>query len=159
LGYGSSVTDELELDRQVCFALYAASRAVTQLYRPMLDALGLTYPQYLVMLVLWESGPTSVKELGGRLELDSGTLSPLLKRLEAAGLVTRRRRAADERSVEVGLTSAGEELRSRAATVPREIAEATGLRYKELESLRHDLVRLTRTVTERRLSLEGDSTS
>lgn len=145
------MTDELKLDRQVCFALYAASRAVTQLYRPLLDALGLTYPQYLVMLVLWERGPTTVKELSSRLELDSGTLSPLLKRLAAAGLVTRRRSAADERSVEVHLTDAGDALRSRAAAVPRRIAGATGLRLEELDALRRDLTRLTETVGASRL--------
>ncbi|HEX2132717.1 MAG TPA: MarR family transcriptional regulator [Actinophytocola sp.] len=145
------MVDDLELDRQVCFALYAASRAVTQLYRPLLDALGLTYPQYLVMLVLWEHGPTTVKELGRRLELDSGTLSPLLKRLAAAGLVTRRRLAADERSVEVRLTDAGEALRARATTVPRKVAGATGMTSRELQALRRDLVRLTEAVGARRL--------
>jgi DNA-binding MarR family transcriptional regulator len=136
--------NELALDRQVCFALYAASRAVTQLYRPLLDALGLTYPQYLVLLVLWERGPVAVKELGTALDLDSGTLSPLLKRLEAAGLVTRDRSAADERSVEIGLTAAGGQLRARAATVPRTIAKATGLRVAELAELRQTLTELTR---------------
>ncbi|MCT2583706.1 MarR family winged helix-turn-helix transcriptional regulator [Actinophytocola gossypii] len=145
------MADDLELDRQVCFALYAASRAVTQLYRPLLDALGLTYPQYLVMLVLWEHGPTTVKELGRRLELDSGTLSPLLKRLETANLVTRRRLAADERSVEVHLTDAGRSLRSRATTVPRKVSAATGLTSHELRSLRRDLVRLTEAVGSSRL--------
>jgi DNA-binding MarR family transcriptional regulator len=141
-----SGVDELRLDRQVCFALYAASRAVTQLYRPLLDALGLTYPQYLVLLVLWERGPVRVKELGAALDLDSGTLSPLLKRLEAAGLVTRDRRADDERSVEVRLTPAGTALRTRAAGIPRKIAKATGLRAGELSALRHDLRALTEVV-------------
>jgi MarR family transcriptional regulator, organic hydroperoxide resistance regulator len=143
--------DELRLDRQVCFALYAASRAVTQLYRPLLEPLGLTYPQYLVMLVLWERGPVTVKELGTALDLDSGTLSPLLKRLGAAGLVTRERRTADERSVEVALTAAGEELKTRAAGVPRSIAKATGLRATELTELRRNLTALTRVVGEIRL--------
>jgi MarR family transcriptional regulator, organic hydroperoxide resistance regulator len=136
--------NELALDRQVCFALYAASRAVTQLYRPLLDELGLTYPQYLALLVLWERGPVTVSELGTALDLDSGTLSPLLKRLEAAGLLTRSRRAADERSVEIRLTADGERLRERAATVPRKIAKATGLRAAELVELRHTLTELTR---------------
>jgi MarR family transcriptional regulator, organic hydroperoxide resistance regulator len=135
--------NELALDRQVCFALYAASRAVTQFYRPLLDALGLTYPQYLVLLVLWERGPLAVKELGAALDLDSGTLSPLLKRLEAAGLVTRNRSAADERSVEIELTAAGEQLREQATTVPRTIAKATGLRVAELAELRQTLTELT----------------
>jgi DNA-binding MarR family transcriptional regulator len=143
--------DELRLDRQVCFALYAASRAITQLYRPLLEELGLTYPQYLVMLVLWERGPATVKELGAALELDSGTLSPLLKRLEATGLVSRGRRVADERSVEVRLTPAGERLENRAAGVPRKIAKATGLRAAELAELRRTLVALTAVVGAARL--------
>jgi MarR family transcriptional regulator, organic hydroperoxide resistance regulator len=136
--------NELALDRQVCFALYAASRAVTQLYRPLLDELGLTYPQYLVMLVLWERGPVTVSELGTALDLDSGTLSPLLKRLEAAGLVTRSRREDDERSVEIRPSADGERLRERAATVPRKIAKATGLRAAELAELRATLTELTK---------------
>jgi MarR family transcriptional regulator, organic hydroperoxide resistance regulator len=139
-----SRVNELALDRQVCFALYAASRAVTQLYRPLLDELGLTYPQYLVLLVLWERGPVTVSELGTALDLDSGTLSPLLKRLEAAGLVTRSRRADDERSVQIRPTADGERLRERAATVPRTIAKATGLRAAELAELRQTLTELTR---------------
>jgi MarR family transcriptional regulator, organic hydroperoxide resistance regulator len=148
------MTDELKLDKQVCFALYAASRAVTQAYRPLLDALGLTYPQYLVMLVLWERGPVTVKELGTTLDLDSGTLSPLLKRLESAGLVVRERRADDERSVHVRPTDAGAELRQRAATVPRRIAGATGLRAAELAALRRDLVALAEMVGAHQLSLD-----
>jgi MarR family transcriptional regulator, organic hydroperoxide resistance regulator len=144
--------DELKLDRQVCFALYAASRAVTQLYRPLLGALGLTYPQYLVMLVLWERGPVTVSELGAALELDSGTLSPLLKRLAAAGLVTRGRRSDDERSVEIRTTPAGAALRAKAAAVPRKIAKATGLRAAELTELRHNLTALTEAVGAHRLT-------
>src|SRR5215471_21059668 len=105
----------LLLDEQLCFALYAASRAVTQRYRTLLEELGLTYPQYLVMLVLWEQGPATVKSLGDALQLDYGTLSPLLKRLAASGLVERKRRSEDERSVEVSLTPAGEELKTRAS--------------------------------------------
>jgi DNA-binding MarR family transcriptional regulator len=144
--------DELRLDRQVCFALYAASRAVTQLYRPVLDALGLTYPQYLVLLVLWERGPVTVKELGAALDLDSGTLSPLLKRLSAAGLVARDRREDDERCVEVRVTAAGERLRARAAGVPRKIAKATGLRAPELAELRRTLIALTEVVGAQQLT-------
>src|SRR5919205_2563442 len=105
------------LDDQLCFALYAASRAVTARYRPMLDSLGLTYPQYLVMMLLWESDHQTVGQLGSRLALDSGTLSPLLKRLTAAGLVTRPRPGEDERSVSISLTEAGRELRERALHV------------------------------------------
>lgn len=146
--------DALELDKQVCFALYSASRAVTQLYRPVLDALGLTYPQYLVMLVLWERGPVTVKDLGTALDLDSGTLSPLLKRLETAGLVTRSRLSTDERSVEVGLTDEGVTLRRRAASVPPKVAGATGLDAAELEALRNSLSALTDVVRAQQLTAE-----
>src|SRR5689334_2025135 len=104
------MTEAPRLDRQVCFALYSASRAATAVYRPVLDELGLTYPQYLVMLVLWESEPRGVKELGGELGLDSGTLSPLLKRLETLGLVERRRSGEDERRVAIHLTPAGRKI-------------------------------------------------
>ena len=105
------------LDDQLCFALYAASRAVTARYRPMLDAIGLTYPQYLVMMLLWETDHQTVGQLGSRLALDSGTLSPLLKRLTAAGLVTRHRRVEDERSVSIALTEAGRTLRDKAFAI------------------------------------------
>ena len=135
------------LSRQVCFALYTASRAVTNRYRPILDELGLTYPQYLAMLVLWERGDTPVKDLGSALHLESSTLSPLLKRLEAAGLVERRRRSDDERSVLVRLTQRGSQLRERARGVPRELACATGMAPDELESLRQTLERLAATLT------------
>ncbi|MGH3646239.1 MAG: MarR family winged helix-turn-helix transcriptional regulator [Micromonosporaceae bacterium] len=148
------MVDGLELDRQVCFALYAASRAVTQLYRPVLDALGLTYPQYLVLLVLWERGPTTVKELGEALDLDSGTLSPLLKRMQTAGLVTRSRRTDDERSVQVRLTEAGAALRERAVGVPRKVASATGLELAELDALRRRLTTLTQTLNGQRLTAD-----
>jgi DNA-binding MarR family transcriptional regulator len=149
--------DGLELEKQVCFALYSATRAVTQLYRPVLDALGLTYPQYLVMLVLWERGAVTVKQLGQALELDSGTLSPLLKRLEAHGYVRRERSVSDERSVLVHLTDTGAGLRTRASGVPRRIAGATGMELVELEALRQNLVRLTETVSARTLTPEeGD---
>jgi DNA-binding MarR family transcriptional regulator len=139
--------DELKLEKQVCFALYAASRAVISIYRPVLDALGLTYPQYLVMLVLWDRGPATVKELGQALDLDSGTLSPLLKRLEAAGLVRRERSTVDERSVLVGLTGAGVALRARASGVPRKLSGVTGMEFAELDALRRNLVRLTEEIT------------
>jgi MarR family transcriptional regulator, organic hydroperoxide resistance regulator len=148
--------DGLELEKQVCFALYSATRAVTQLYRPVLDALGLTYPQYLVMLVLWERGASTVKQLGQALELDSGTLSPLLKRLESQGYVQRRRSTVDERSVVIDLTDAGAALRSRASSVPRRIAGATGMEFVELEALRQNLVRLTETVSAHQLTPEGE---
>ena len=132
------------LDRQVCFAgMYSASRAATAAYRPMLDGFGLTYPQYLVMLVLWEDEPRSVRELGEELGLDSGTLSPLLKRLESLGFVERRRSAADERRVEVFLTDAGTALSARATGIPQRLADAAGLSPAELDQLRETLARLT----------------
>ncbi|MDQ0381596.1 MarR family winged helix-turn-helix transcriptional regulator [Amycolatopsis thermophila] len=134
------------LDDQVCFALYAASRAVTSLYRPLLDELGLTYPQYLVMLALWEHGELSVKDLGQALSLDSGTLSPLLKRLEKLGLVSRERRADDERSVCIRLTGDGDRLRGKAVPLPGVIGDAMGLPARELEELRATLRELTDSV-------------
>lgn len=118
--------DALALDAQLCFALYTASRAVIRAYAPLLEPLGLTYPQYLVMLVLWEEDGASVKRIGQRLALDSGTLTPLLKRLEAAKLVKRRRAAEDERVVTVHLTAEGRALRARARSVPKRIACLAG---------------------------------
>ncbi|MFC8432148.1 MarR family winged helix-turn-helix transcriptional regulator [Streptomyces sp. NPDC057253] len=132
----------LLLDDQLCFALYAAQRAVTAAYRPVLDELGLTYPQYLVLLVLWERGETTVKELTGALRLDYGTVSPLLKRLEGAGLVRRERAADDERSVRVACTGRGEELRERAAAVPGALLAATELDGQKAERLREELWQL-----------------
>jgi DNA-binding MarR family transcriptional regulator len=128
--------DPLRLDLQLCFALYTASNQITRLYRPLLEPLGLTYPQYLAMLALWETGPRTVGELGEALGLDSGTLTPLLKRLEAAGLVSRQRDAADERRVLVSLTLAGEALKARAAHVPAALACQTGSSLDEIVSLR-----------------------
>ena len=144
--YVWAVTDVLALDRQVCFALYSASRAVTGRYRPLLDDLGVTYPQYLVLLVLREHGERTVKELGAALRLDSSTLSPLLKRLEATGLVTRARRADDERSVTVRLTDAGSALRERAKSVPARLVCEGGLSLDELDELRTALFRLTAAI-------------
>ncbi|MFF5189061.1 MarR family winged helix-turn-helix transcriptional regulator [Streptomyces sp. NPDC000345] len=133
----------LLLDRQICFSLHAASRAFNGVYRVILKELGLTYPQYLVMLVLWEHGELPVKKLGEHLRLDSGTLSPLLKRLESAGLVRRERSARDERSVEIRLTDEGAALRERALEVPRRIVSATGFRLDEISELRERLDQLT----------------
>ncbi|MFH8889297.1 MarR family winged helix-turn-helix transcriptional regulator [Streptomyces sp. NPDC017949] len=135
--------DFLRLDGQICFALNAASRAFGGLYRVVLKDLGLTYPQYLVMLVLWEHGTMPVKQLGQHLRLDSGTLSPLLKRLEAAGLIRRERSAADERSVHAILTEEGAALRERAVEVPRRIAAATRFELAEIRDLQTRLGRLT----------------
>lgn len=140
------MTDAPRLDRQVCFALYSASRAATAVYRPMLDELGLTYPQYLVMLVLWEEEPRTVRGLGKELGLDSGTLSPLLKRLEGMKMLERRRSAEDERRVEVFLTEAGRALSARAVAVPQQLAAAAGLTGDELERLRETLSKLSTTL-------------
>jgi DNA-binding MarR family transcriptional regulator len=129
-------TDALRLDRQICFPLYAASNLLTRLYRPVLAKLGLTYPQYLVMLVLWESAPQSVSELGARLHLDSGTLTPLLKRLEQAGFVSRQRDAGDERRVLIDLTAAGRTLRRKASAVPTTLAKGLNLPTDDVETLR-----------------------
>lgn len=118
--------DILRLDQQLCFALYAASRAVTRAYAPLLEPLGLTYPQYLVLLVLWEDDGVSVKQLGERLFLDSATLTPLLKRLEQQGLVTRRRDDDDERVVRIDLTEPGRALRAKARRVPEALACRAG---------------------------------
>jgi DNA-binding MarR family transcriptional regulator len=135
-------TASLSLDQQLCFALYAAQRAVTAAYRPLLDELGLTYPQYLALLFLWERGETTVKDLAGALKLDYGTVSPLLKRLESAGLVRRERAASDERSVLIACTGRAEELRERAAHVPGSLLAATGLEGPEVARLREELWQL-----------------
>lgn len=133
------------LDDQLCFALYAASRAVTARYRPMLEAIGLTYPQYLVMMLLWEEDNQTVGQLGSRLALDSGTLSPLLKRLTAAGLVTRHRRVEDERSVSIALTDAGRALQDKAYAISEEMIGAIGFDHGEFAELKARL----QTVIER----------
>lgn len=132
----SSAAEHLRLDRQLCFALYSASSLVTRAYRPLLEPLGLTYPQYLVMLVLWEEEPRTVGEIGEALGLDSGTLTPLLKRLAAAGLVTRARDPADERRVRIALTDKGRALRERAAAIPEALACALPLPAADLIDLR-----------------------
>jgi DNA-binding MarR family transcriptional regulator len=137
----------MALEDQLCFALYAASRAVTGLYRPLLDDLGITYPQYLVLLVLWAQGPVPVKELGIALQLDYGTLTPLLKRLETHGLLRRERRAEDERSVLITLTEQGAALRDRAEAVPGLIGAAMGLEPAEFDQLLASLRWLTSNVT------------
>ena len=136
------------LDDQLCFALYAASRAVTARYRPMLEAIGLTYPQYLVMMLLWEEDHQTVGQLGSRLALDSGTLSPLLKRLTAAGLVTRHRRVEDERSVAIALTEAGRDLRDRAYAISQDMICALRLDVGQFSDLKQTLNVLTSRVSE-----------
>jgi len=136
----------LRLDDQVCFGLYSASRAVTSLYRVVLEDLDLTYPQYLVMLALWEQDHRLVKELGAELNLDSGTLSPLLKRLQTAGLVVRNRQADDERSVRVSLTESGKALHEKARDIPDLIGTAMSLDEAGLARMRAELDRLTESV-------------
>jgi MarR family transcriptional regulator, organic hydroperoxide resistance regulator len=135
---------QLELDAQLCFPLYAASRAVTRAYGPLLRDFGLTYPQYLALLALWDEGePMTVGDIGSRLRLDSGTLTPLLKRLEQAGFVSRRRDAEDERRVLVEVTAAGWDLKERVADVPSQLVESLGLDgpgSRQLRSLLHDLL-------------------
>lgn len=144
--YGLAMPDDTTLDQQVCFALYSASRATTAAYRTLLADLGVTYPQYLVLLVLWEHDGRGVCELGEVLDLDSGTLSPLLKRLAALGLIDRRRLATDERRVQIRLTAAGSALRERSYDIPRRLALATGLSGPELEQLRVTLMRVRDTL-------------
>jgi MarR family transcriptional regulator, organic hydroperoxide resistance regulator len=134
--------DPLALDNQLCFALYSASLAMTKAYKPWLDALGLTYPQYLVMLVLWEHGSLSVSELGERLYLDSGTLTPLLKRMEGGGVLQRVRSVHDERRVQVSPTPAGRKLKARAAKIPECMLQSTGCRLDELLALTASVRRL-----------------
>jgi DNA-binding MarR family transcriptional regulator len=140
--------DPLALERQVCFALAVTNRAVLAVYRPLLEPLGLTHPQYLVMLALWDhhksecDRPLSVKEIAIALQLDSATLSPMLKRLDALGLITRTRSTADERSTDVELTKAGIQLRRRALKIPPAVVERLGVGLDELELLRNVLTRV-----------------
>ena len=132
----------LKLDKQLCFALYSASLAMTKLYKPLLKPLGLTYPQYLVMLVLWEKDDCMVSELGERLFLDSGTLTPLLKRMEASGWLQRQRDAADERRVRIALTPAGLALRQDVAHIPACLLQKTACTLPELQALTQQLQQL-----------------
>jgi MarR family transcriptional regulator, organic hydroperoxide resistance regulator len=139
--------DLLALDRQVCFALAVASRSVIALYRPLLDPIGLTHPQYLVMLALWEESPLSVKQLSQLLQLDPGTLSPLLKRLESSGFVRRQRDRRDERSLAVTLTESGLALRAEAEKIPPAIIDRLGMTIPELEELHASLTRVIAAAT------------
>ncbi|CAN5817222.1 MarR family transcriptional regulator [soil metagenome] len=138
------VAQQLRLENQLCFALYAASGLVTRAYRPLLEPLGLTYPQYLTMMALWEKAPRTVSDLGEALGLDSGTLTPLLKRMEAAGLVRRTRDKADERRVQITLTDAGRALQEQAAGVPFALACALDLPGEEIVGLRTALQDMAR---------------
>ncbi|MFF0490208.1 MarR family winged helix-turn-helix transcriptional regulator [Nocardia sp. NPDC003482] len=136
------IEDPLRLDRQVCFALAVANRSVLAVYRPLLEPLGLTHPQYLVMLALWGEAPMSVKAIAEAIQLDSPTLSPLLKRLEAAGLITRRRHEHDERTLLIDLTADGRALRARAERIPPAVVERLGVSLADLEELREVLTRV-----------------
>ena len=138
----------LQLDRQLCFALYSSSLAMTRIYKPLLAPLGLTYPQYLVMLVLWEIDGLSVSQLGQRLSLDSGTLTPLLKRLETLGHIERRRASDDERRVDIFLTSQGRQLRELALDIPSQLACASACELDEV-------IALTQRLTQLRQQLNG----
>jgi len=129
----------LKLDNQLCFALVTAARNVVAIYRPILEPLGLTHPQYLVMLALWERAPRALGELADELAMESATLSPLVKRLEAQGLVTRARSASDERVLELGLTDAGRALRAQALDVPGRVMEATGMSVAQVAAVRDGL--------------------
>jgi MarR family transcriptional regulator, organic hydroperoxide resistance regulator len=145
-------SDPIRLDQQLCFALYHASRALIRAYGPLLEPLGLTYPQYLVMLVLWAEKTASVKELGQRLALDSGTLTPLLKRLEQSGLVSRRRDPADERVVQIEITAQGRDLQAKARNVPVELVCRLGMDVGDAQErlrfarLRQELVELAERI-------------
>lgn len=134
--------DPLALENQFCFALYSASLAMTKTYKPFLDKLGLTYPQYLVMLVLWQQDDVLVKTIGEKLFLDSGTLTPLLKRLEASSLIQRMRDESDERQVRITLTQEGQALKKQAQSIPREILCASGQSHEVLQDLRAQLSRI-----------------
>lgn len=139
---GSQQIPSLALEQQVCFALGVAARSVISLYRPLLEPLGLTHPQYLVMVALWGNEPLSVKEISGLLQLEPATVSPVLKRLQSAGLIERHRDSADERSVRLTLTPRGRALRQQAMHVPASIVERLGMSIDELESLHATLMHL-----------------
>lgn len=141
----------LKLDNQLCFALYAASRAIIRTYRDQLEELGLTYPQYLVLTVLWETDALTLTAIGRRLRLDSGTLTPLVKRLETSGLVSRNRRSSDEREIEIALTPAGRALQSQAVSVRQAVVRRLGMPEDEIGRLKSELIALVKT-------LDGDGT-
>ena len=143
----TSADKMLALDNQFCFALYSASLAMTKAYKPLLDNLGLTYPQYLAMLVLWQEEGLLVKDIGERLFLDSGTLTPLLKRLQAAGLIARTRDEKDERQVRITLTPEGRALKRRARTIPEQVMCASGQSAQALGALRNQLSLLRDSLT------------
>ena len=145
-GETACAADPLALDNQLCFALYAAANAIKKAYRPLLDELNLTYPQYLILIVLWRTDNLKVSEIGQRLRLDSGTLTPVLKRLEASGLVSRTRRPSDEREVEIGLTADGRALRGRALAVRGAIVRQLRMDDREIAALRVELAAVIATL-------------
>jgi DNA-binding MarR family transcriptional regulator len=143
----TALVDPLLLDNQLCYALYAAAHRMTKSYRPVLERMGLTYPQYLVLLVLWETDGVTVSEIGRRLRLDSGTLTPVLKRLESAGFVLRSRRQSDEREVEIALTPHGTALRSQAVAARESVMCQLDMSEPEVQALRADLNAVIRNLS------------
>lgn len=137
---------KLQLDNQLCFPIYALARDIIAAYRPLLEAIDLTYPQYLALLVLWEKQEQSVSQLGDQLDLDSGTLTPLLKRLEQKGLVNRKRSATDERSVLISLTESGSGLRIKAANIPATLLMSLPVSVDELETLRGIICKIRKNI-------------
>ncbi|WP_372649967.1 MarR family winged helix-turn-helix transcriptional regulator [Draconibacterium sp.] len=134
--------DELKLKSQVCFPVYALSREIVNVYRPILEEIDLTYPQYLVMMVLWENEPQKVNEIGDKLNLDNGTITPLLKRMAAKGLISRKRNTKDERVVEISLTEGGKQLQTKAAEVPQKVVTAMGITPEDLMQLKDLVVKI-----------------
>lgn len=140
-------TNYLQLDKQLCFALYSTSLAMTKLYKPLLEKLGLTYPQYLVMLILWERDGLALKDIAEQLHIDSGALTPVIKRLEALGLLQRHRQADNERTLEIDLTPAGKALREQAQEIPLHIGMACATSEAEINALREQLQQLRKNLT------------
>ncbi|AQT61135.1 MarR family winged helix-turn-helix transcriptional regulator [Cellvibrio sp. PSBB023] len=136
----------LQLDKQLCFALYSTSLAMTKLYKPLLEKLGLTYPQYLVMLILWEGDGLALKDIAEQLHIDSGALTPVIKRLETQGLLQRQRQADNERTLEIGLTPAGRALREQAQAVPLAVGVACATPEAEIHALREQLQQLRKNL-------------
>ncbi|KQX45817.1 MarR family winged helix-turn-helix transcriptional regulator [Paenibacillus sp. Root444D2] len=141
-----SSSEFLKLENQLCFSLYASSRAITRMYRPFLEGLGITYPQYLVLLVLWDQKESTVKELSEKLDLDSGTLTPMLKRMEAQQLVQRKRSSEDERVVNIQITEAGLALYEKALCIPQSLLASSGLSPEEIHTFNEQLKRIISSV-------------
>lgn len=141
-----SSSEFLKLENQLCFSLYASSRAITRMYRPFLESLGITYPQYLVLLVLWDQKESTVKELSEKLDLDSGTLTPMLKRMEGQQLVQRKRSSEDERVVNIQITEAGLALYEKALCIPQSLLASSGLSPEEIYKFNEQLKRIISSV-------------